>query len=68
MIIAGVQLDERRLIARAMCNLRPANAPKIRWAMVRDTFGVGSTVAYAMCREFKLDPEETVKPQEGRQA
>lgn len=62
MILAGVQLDERRLIGNVMFNLRPSKHPQIRWAVVREAFAVTSTVAYAMCREFKLDPEEKINP------
>lgn len=62
MILAGVQLDERRLIGNVLFNLRPSKRQQMRWAMVREAFEVTSTVAYAMCREFKLDPEEKMNP------
>jgi len=62
MILAGNQLSERVLIERAMHNLRPTRSGQTRWVMVRDFFVIGSTAAYAMCKEFKMDPEEKVSP------
>lgn len=62
MILAGVQYDERRLLGQAIRNMRPTKRPQMRWTMVREALGVCSTAAYAMCQEFKLNPEETVKP------
>ncbi|QLG96678.1 hypothetical protein HZF02_32695 (plasmid) [Pseudomonas yamanorum] len=62
MILANIQFDERDLIERVMHNMRPCKRRQLRWILVRDTFGVGSTVAYAMCREFNLDPEENLTP------
>ncbi len=62
MILAGVQVSDRNLIAAAIRNVRPLKRPTRRWALVRDTFNIASTMAYAMCREFKLDPEETLNP------
>ncbi len=62
MILAGVQVDERAMLASAMRNMRPIRTPTMRWALVRDYFSIGSTQAYALCREFRLDPEERLKP------
>jgi len=62
MLLANNQIDERDLIAFVMRSMRPCKRPQVRWILVRDTFGVGSTVAYAMCREFNLDPEEKMTP------
>lgn len=64
MILAGQQFDERSLLEIAVRNMRPTKDQpvRVRWALVRDAFGLGSMAAYAMCREFKLDPEEKVNP------
>lgn len=29
-----------------------------RWVVMMETFGVGATVAHALCRRFGLDPDE----------
>lgn len=64
MILAGQQFDERSLLEKALRNLRPKEHQpvRVRWALVRDAFGLGSMAAYAMCKEFQLDPEEKVNP------
>lgn len=64
MILAGQQFDDRSLLEMAVRNMRPTKDQpvRVRWALVRDAFGLGSMAAYAMCREFKLDPEEKVSP------
>lgn len=62
MILAGVQVDERAMLAAAMRKMRPTRVPTMRWALVRDHFAIASTQAYALCREFSLDPEEKLKP------
>lgn len=56
------EFDERDLLGRAMRNMRaPTRIPQVRWALVMKTFGVGSTVAQALCREFGLDPDDEVR-------
>lgn len=61
MNLAGHHFDERELINRVMRNMRaPTRHGEMRWVLVRDIFGVGSTVAHAMCDEFGLDPDERV--------
>jgi len=32
-----------------------------RWVAVMETFGLGSTYAWQLCKRFDLDPEEVVK-------
>lgn len=66
MKLCGCEIDERDLIASAIRSLKGPSkyrskygAP--RWALVRDTFGVGSGVASALCREFGFDPEEMIR-------
>lgn len=61
MRLAGHLFDERDLIERVMRNLEGPidnTLGRPRWAVVHDTFAVGSTVANALCREFGLDPNE----------
>jgi hypothetical protein len=50
------------LVARAMRNARPNQVGGVaaRWVAVRDTFGVGSTVARVLCQQHGLDPDEEV--------
>lgn len=56
------EFDERDLIRRVMLNLRARNRLKTaRWVLVTKTFGVGSTVARALCHEFGMDPDEELK-------
>lgn len=62
MQLAGTEISERTLLHHAMRNLRPRKRAQMRWVMVREHFNMGSTAAYALCREFKMDPEETVSP------
>lgn len=64
MNLAGNELNDRDLIERVMKNMRRATKGTLheqRWVVVRATFGVGSSVAYALCHEFKLNPEDILK-------
>ena len=63
MILAGHTFDERDLIGRVMRNLRPRRGERnvLRWALVRDVFAVGRTVACALCDEFGLNPDDVIK-------
>ena len=64
MILAGHQFQERDLIGRVMRNaqhVKTKGAGIYRWTWVCNHFGVGSTVAHALCREFGLDPNDMVK-------
>ena len=64
MILAGHQFNERDLIGRVMRNAKPVRRKGsgiYRWSWVRDQFGVGSTVAQALCQEFGLDPDDMVR-------
>lgn len=62
MVLARVQVNERQLIGAAVSNARPRKVATMRWAVVRDIFSITSTMAYALCREFELDPEEKLTP------
>lgn len=63
MILAGHTFEERDLIGRVMRNLRPCRGERnvMRWVLVMAAFGVGSTVAHALCWEFSMDPDEVIK-------
>lgn len=63
MNLAGHEISERDLIGRALSNMEPIRGHRhlLRWAVVAYRFGVGSTVAAALCREFCLDPDEEIK-------
>lgn len=63
MILSGVEFTERELLARVMRNMRGLGRyhHNARWIRVKDTFGVGSGVAHALCYEFNLDPDEELK-------
>lgn len=56
--LAGHKFELRDLLQRAMRNLHKPRHKQQRWVIVRNTFGVGSTVANALCRAFELDPDE----------
>lgn len=64
MNLAGIEFSETELIKRVMTNMH--RAPKghqqmPRWALVRDTFGVGSTVACALCHQHGLNPDDVLR-------
>lgn len=62
MELAGHKFDDRDLIRRVMTNMRgPNRYGQMRWVIVKEAFGVGSTVANALCHEFDLDPDEVLK-------
>ena len=63
MNLAGHEFAEEDLIYRVMLNLRPPRGQRseLRWVLVKNTFGVGSTVAHALCQAFDLDPDEVIK-------
>jgi len=49
------------MVERAVRNARPHKCgPSPRWVAVMDTFALGSTFAYELCRIHGLDPEEEV--------
>ncbi|WP_047275899.1 hypothetical protein [Pseudomonas lundensis] len=64
MRLSGVEFTERELLDRVMRNIRGRGRYQhnTRWIRVKDTFGVGSGVANALCYEFGLDPDEELKP------
>ena len=63
MNLAGHEFDERDLVWRVLRNMRPNRGERKvpRWVLVKNLFGVGSTVANALCHEFDLDPDEVIK-------
>lgn len=59
--IAVGEVKETRLLWGALNNARPHSCgTSQRWVAIRDTFGIGSTSAYELCRLNGLDPDETV--------
>lgn len=62
-ILTGHKFECRDIVKRVVMNLKCARGERNmqRWVLVMHTFAVGSTVAYAMCQEFNLDPEEVIK-------
>lgn len=61
-IVRGVWLDES-LIRGAMMNVtNRTNTIQYAWALVRDTFGIGSTRAKELCVAYSIDPDASVKP------
>lgn len=66
MKLSGCEIEERDLIRQVIRNLQGPSRYRSkygtpRWALVRDTFCVGSGVAVALCREFGFDPEEMMR-------
>ena len=58
----GLPLSAEKLVERAVRNATPRlNGKFPRWAVVVDTFGLGSTYAHDLCREYGLDPDEIIK-------
>lgn len=56
-------IPDADLIRRAIRNARGNKArPVPRWSAVMDTFALGSTYAWQLCKRFGLDPDEMVKP------
>ncbi len=59
MNLAGHEYEDRRLLEHVMKYMRsPTRHKQKRWVVVMETFGLGSTVARALCREFSLDPDD----------
>jgi hypothetical protein len=55
----------QRLVGTVLSGLTRRRAKRLYrdlplWAVVCDEFGLGSTSAYALCREFGHDPEKKV--------
>jgi len=57
-------IADEKLLARAVQNCRARSVRKgvkhPRWTAVSDTFALGSTFSWQLCRRFNLDPEEMV--------
>lgn len=54
-------IPDDMLLQRAMLNIRPAQRKTARWALVMDTFALGSTFAHQLCHRFGLDPDDELK-------
>lgn len=57
-------ISGNELLMRAVKNCRARNSRgyKPRWVAVSDTFGLGPTYSWQLCKRFNLDPDEKVKP------
>jgi hypothetical protein len=55
-----IPYSERELIQRAISNARPLSRGAPRWAVVKQAFGTGSRVSWAICKKYGFDPEEMV--------
>jgi len=55
------EIDDAALVRRAVMNAKPRrNGDAPRWVAVLDTFGLGSTYAHDLCRQYGLDPDKMV--------
>lgn len=55
------ELSDAFLVERAVrCAEPPEATAMLRWAVIKRTFGVGSTVAKDLCRRFGLNPDEVI--------
>lgn len=60
--LSGCEIKEADLIWGVMRNLHGNRRNTLpRWALVRNAFGTGSSVATALCRLSNLNPEEVLK-------
>lgn len=62
--LGDMRFETIDLVKRVMDNMkRPPKGHNqvMRWALVRDTFGVGSTAACAMCHYFGLNPDDVIR-------
>lgn len=57
-------LSDEDLLRSAVRVARPTRGrgKQPRWVGVMDTFTLGSTYSYALCRRFGYDPDEMVNP------
>ncbi len=61
-VLSGCEYREEELLRRAVRNAKvPRRNVHPRWVHIKDVFSVGSGVASAICRRFKLDPDEVIK-------
>ena len=60
--LAGHVFSKRDLIWRTMRNMKGASRwGSPRWVLVKESFGVGSTVARSLCFEFGLNPDDELR-------
>ncbi len=54
-------IPDAELLRRAVTYARPPTLRKVvRWAVVRDIFGLGSTFSAQLCARFDLDPDQLI--------
>lgn len=56
-------IPDEELLRRAVTNARSVRSRgyQPRWTAVMDTFGLGSTYAWQLCKRFELNPDEKVR-------
>jgi hypothetical protein len=64
--LSGCEFNPLDIIEQAVRNMKGPSKYRnkwgtVRWALVRDAFGVGSGVATALCRRFGFDPDEVLR-------
>ena len=53
--------SDEDLLRDAVRCARPRYRAGPRWAAVMETFALGSSYSFALCRRFGFDPEEKIK-------
>lgn len=55
-------IPDADLLCRAVRSSKPRRGSRkaVRWSVVADRFGLGSTYAAQLCRRFGVDPNEMV--------
>lgn len=62
LVLADIRFEMDDLIRRAVRNARPRDpGVHVRWSAIEYAFGVGSTVAIALCRHYDMDPDEQIE-------
>ena len=53
--------DRDLLIHFAVKNARPRRGKRVRWAVIRDLFSIGSGSAIELCKSHGIDPNEEIQ-------
>lgn len=53
-------IPDAELLKRAVTNARPRKGRTVRWAVISDAFGLGSTYSIQLCRRFGIDPYQQI--------
>jgi len=54
-------ISDEDLLRRAVANARPRQRRQVRWAIIMDLFGLGSTYSQELCARFDLNPDDEIK-------